>query len=53
MDFGLTLFEDATSIYTNEDMGAGPSLNPVYWGMDEASSNDDFDDLEAAGYTLL
>ena len=35
MDFGLSLFEDPTSIYTdNEGMtGGSPDLNPVYWGM--------------------
>ena len=54
MDFGLSLFEDPTSIYTNEGMGNGnPELNPVFWGMDNDGPSDDYIDLIDQGYTPL
>ena len=56
MDFGLSLFEDPTSIYTNEGMtGGSPDLNPVYWGMSngEDDMGDDYYDLLDQGFTPM
>ncbi len=56
MDFGVTLFEDATSIYNNSDMSISPDLNPVYWGMSDGTDQemgDDYYDLIDAGFTPL
>ena len=56
MDFGVSLFEDATSIYTNEGMTKGnPDLNPVYWGMSngEDDMGDDYYELLDNGFRPL
>ena len=57
MDFGIQMFEDPTSIYSNENMaGASPDLNPVYWGMSDGTDDDmgdDYYDLLEAGFTPL
>ena len=57
MDFGVQMFEDPTSIYSNENMaGASPDLNPVYWGMSDGTDDDmgdDYYDLLEAGFTPL
>jgi len=55
MDFGVSLFEDPTSIYTdNEVVGdTNHNLNPCFFGMDTDQIHEDFGELEAAGYTPL
>ena len=57
LDFGVSLFEDPTSIYTdNEVTGGSPDLNPVYWGMANSDDNDmgdDYYDLIDQGFTQL
>lgn len=56
LDFGVSLFEDPTSIYTdNEVTGGNPDLNPIYWGMSngEEDMGDDYYDLLEQGYTPL
>ena len=54
LDFGLSLFEDPTSIYTNNEVAGGsPDLNPVFWGMDNDGPGDDMLDLMDQGYTPL
>ena len=54
MDFGVTLFEDSTSIYLdNEVVGdSNYNLNPIIWGMGN-DQGDDLADLEQHGYTPL
>ena len=54
MDFGVTLFEDNTSIYLdNEVVGDGNfNLNPIVWGMGD-ELDDDMNELEEFGYRLL
>ena len=54
MDFGVTLFEDSTSIYLdNEVVGdSNYNLNPIIWGMGN-DQGDDLVDLEQHGYTPL
>ena len=54
LDFGLSLFEDPTSIYTNNEVAGGsPDLNQVFWGMDNDGPGDDMLDLMDQGYTPL
>jgi hypothetical protein len=55
MDFGVSLFEDPTSIYTdNEVVGDGNhNLNPCFFGMDTEQTTEDMSELEMEGYTLL
>jgi hypothetical protein len=54
MDFGVTLFEDNTSIYLdNEVVGDGNfNLNPIVWGMGD-ELDDNMNELEEFGYRLL
>ena len=54
IDFGLALFEDPTSIYTNHDVVAGsPDLNPVFFGMDNDGPGDDMLELMDQGFMPL
>jgi len=55
MDFGVTLFEDNTSIYLdNEIVGdSNYNLNPILWGMGGDQGVDDMADLQHHGYTPL
>ena len=54
LDFGVSLFEDPTSIYTNNDVVDGsPDLNPVYFGMDNNGPGDDMLDLMEQGFMPL
>jgi hypothetical protein len=55
MDFGVSLFEDPTSIYTdNEVVGdSNHNLNPCFFGMDSSQQSDDMSDLEMNGYAPL
>ena len=57
LDFGISLFEDPTSIYTDSEVtGGSPDLNPVYWGMTNSDDNDmgdDYYDLIDQGFTPL
>ena len=55
MDFGIQYFEDATSLYLdNEIVGTNNSaLPPVVFGMGEEQQQADIDDLSLLGYTPL
>jgi hypothetical protein len=55
MDFGIQYFEDATSLYLdNEIVGDHNSaLPPVVFGMGDSQMQDDMDELTLFGYTPL
>jgi hypothetical protein len=54
MDYGIQYFEDATSIYSdNEVVGSNNMLPPVVFGMGESQAEDDMAELEMNGFTHL
>ena len=54
MDFGIQYFEDATSIYSdNEVVGSNNMLPPVVFGMGDNQAEDDMAELEMNGFTHL
>jgi len=55
MDFGIQYFEDATSLYLdNEIVGDhNAALPPVVFGMGNNQMQDDMDELSMFGYTPL
>ena len=54
MDYGIQYFEDATSIYSdNEVVGSNNMLPPVVFGMGDNQAEDDMAELEMNGFTHL
>ena len=54
MDYGIQYFEDATSIYSdNEVVGSNNMLPPVVFGMGDSQAEDDMAELEMNGFTHL
>jgi len=54
MDYGIQYFEDATSIYSdNEVVGSNNMLPPVVFGMGDNQAEDDMAELEMNGFTRL
>ena len=54
MDFGVTPFEDPTSIYLDNEIVGSNNYNipAVVWGMGD-EQNAEMDELEAFGYKLI
>jgi hypothetical protein len=55
MDFGISMFENPTSIYLdNEIKGSGlHSVPAIVFGMNETEEADDIIDLESQGWARL
>ena len=54
MDFGIQYFEDATSIYLdNEVVGNNSVLPPIVFGMHDNQAEEDMDELTMFGYRPL
>lgn len=54
MDFGLKFFEDATSLYAdNEVVGANNLLPPIVFGMGDNQAEEEMDELEMHGFQSL
>ena len=54
MDFGLKIFEDATSLYAdNEVVGANNMLPPIVFGMGDNQTEEEMDELEMHGFQPL
>ena len=54
MDFGLQYFEDATSIYLdNEVVGGNSVLPPIVFGMHDNQAEEEMDELTMFGFRPL